>query len=78
MPGAGARSLPMSIFRTDDNLALQRLVAAGYCHAFLDRLGASGAVEPSLTWLEPEETLIPAESRCATPATGIRARPPSR
>ncbi len=50
---------PRVIFRTDDNLALQRLVAAGYGHACLDRLGALGAVEPSLTWLEPKETLIP-------------------
>jgi hypothetical protein len=25
----------------------------------MDRLGASSAVEPSLTWLEPEEILIP-------------------
>jgi DNA-binding transcriptional LysR family regulator len=50
---------PRVVFRTDDSLALQRLVAAGYGHAFMDRLGASGAVEPSLTWLEPEETLIP-------------------
>jgi DNA-binding transcriptional LysR family regulator len=50
---------PRVVFRTDDSLALQRLVAAGYGHAFLDRLGASGAVEPSLTWLEPDEILIP-------------------
>ena len=50
---------PRVVYRTDDNLALQRLVAAGYGHACLDRLGASGAVEPSLTWLEPKETLIP-------------------
>ena len=50
---------PRVIFRTDDNLALQRLVAAGFGHAFIDRLGAAGAVEPSLTWLEPEETLVP-------------------
>jgi DNA-binding transcriptional LysR family regulator len=50
---------PHVVYRTDDNLALQRLVAAGYGHACLDRLGASGAVEPSLTWLEPKETLIP-------------------
>jgi DNA-binding transcriptional LysR family regulator len=50
---------PRIVFRTDDNLALQRLVAAGYGHACLDRLGASGAVEPSLTWLEPKEILIP-------------------
>lgn len=50
---------PRIVFRTDDNLALQRLVAAGYGHACLDRLGASGAVEPSLTWVEPKEILIP-------------------
>ena len=50
---------PRVVFRTDDNLALQRLVASGYGHACLDRLGASGAVEPSLTWLEPKETLVP-------------------
>jgi DNA-binding transcriptional LysR family regulator len=50
---------PRIVYRTDDNLALQRLVAAGYGHACLDRLGASGAVEPSLTWLEPREILIP-------------------
>jgi DNA-binding transcriptional LysR family regulator len=50
---------PHVVYRTDDNLALQRLVAAGYGHACLDRLGASGAVEPSLTWLEPKESLIP-------------------
>src|SRR6185312_3677760 len=50
---------PNVVFRTDDNLALQRLVASGYGHACLDRLGAAGAVEPSLTWLEPKETLIP-------------------
>ncbi|HEY2259826.1 MAG TPA: LysR family transcriptional regulator [Solirubrobacteraceae bacterium] len=50
---------PRIVFRTDDNLALQRLVAAGYGHACLDRLGASGAVEPSLTWIAPKEILIP-------------------
>jgi DNA-binding transcriptional LysR family regulator len=50
---------PRVVYRTDDNLALQRLVAAGYGHACLDRLGASGVVEPSLTWLEPREILLP-------------------
>jgi DNA-binding transcriptional LysR family regulator len=50
---------PRVVYRTDDNLALQRLVAAGYGHACLDRLGASGAVEPSLTWIAPKEILIP-------------------
>ena len=50
---------PKVVYRTDDNLALQRLVAAGYGHACVDRLGASGVVEPSLTWLEPREILMP-------------------
>jgi DNA-binding transcriptional LysR family regulator len=50
---------PRVVYRTDDNLALQRLVAAGYGDACLDRLGARGAVEPALTWLEPREILLP-------------------
>ena len=50
---------PRVVYRTDDNLALQRLVAAGYGHACLDRLGAAGVVEPSLTWIEPREILMP-------------------
>ncbi len=50
---------PRVVFRTDDNLALQRLVASGYGHACLDRLSASGAVESALTWIEPAEVLIP-------------------
>lgn len=50
---------PRVVYRTDDNLALQRLVAAGLGHACLDRLGATAAIEPSLTWLEPAESLIP-------------------
>jgi DNA-binding transcriptional LysR family regulator len=50
---------PRVVYRTDDNLALQRLVAAGYGHACLDRLGAAGAVEPSLTWIAPKEMLLP-------------------
>jgi DNA-binding transcriptional LysR family regulator len=50
---------PNVVYRTDDNLALQRLVAAGFGHACLDRLGATGVVEPSLTWLEPKEILLP-------------------
>jgi DNA-binding transcriptional LysR family regulator len=49
---------PRIVYRTDDNLALQRLVAAGYGHACLDRVGATGVVEPSLTWLEPREILL--------------------
>ena len=64
---------PHVVYRTDDNLALQRLVAAGYGHACLDRLGAPGAVEPSLTWLEPEEILIPRTIALCSP----RHRDPS-
>jgi DNA-binding transcriptional LysR family regulator len=47
---------PKIVYRTDDNLALQRLVAAGLGHACIGRVAASRAVDPSLTWLEPEET----------------------
>jgi len=46
---------PRIVYRTDDNLALQRLVAAGLGHACIGRLAASRAVEPSLTWLVPRE-----------------------
>lgn len=64
---------PRFVFRTDDNLALQRLVAAGFGHACLDRLGARGAVEPSLTWVEPKEILIPRQVALCYP----RRREPS-
>ncbi|MGO9820167.1 MAG: LysR family transcriptional regulator [Solirubrobacteraceae bacterium] len=50
---------PRVVYRTDDNLALQRLVASGYGHACIDRLTAASAIEPSLTWIEPVEILIP-------------------
>lgn len=50
---------PRVVYRTDDNLALQRLVASGYGHACIDRLTAASAIEPSLTWVEPAEILIP-------------------
>jgi DNA-binding transcriptional LysR family regulator len=46
---------PKIVYRTDDNLALQRLVAAGLGHACIGRVAASRAVDPSLTWLEPDE-----------------------
>jgi DNA-binding transcriptional LysR family regulator len=48
---------PKIVYRTDDNLALQRLVAAGLGHACIGRLAASRAVDPSLTWLSPREFL---------------------
>ena len=46
---------PKIVYRTDDNLALQRLVAAGLGHACIGMLTARHAVEPSLTWLSPRE-----------------------
>jgi DNA-binding transcriptional LysR family regulator len=50
---------PRIIYRTDDNLALQRLVAAGLGHACIGRLAARRAVDPSLTWFAPRELLSP-------------------
>jgi DNA-binding transcriptional LysR family regulator len=46
---------PKIVYRTDDNLALQRLVAAGLGHACIGRVVASRAVDPALTWLEPHD-----------------------
>lgn len=46
---------PRIVYRTDDNLALQRLVAAGLGHACIGRLAASRAVDPSLTWVSPHD-----------------------
>ncbi|HEX4661187.1 MAG TPA: LysR family transcriptional regulator [Streptosporangiaceae bacterium] len=48
---------PKIVYRTDDNLALQRLVAAGLGHACIGRLAARRAVDPALTWLSPREPL---------------------
>lgn len=48
---------PRIVYRTDDNLALQRLVAAGLGHAFIGRLAARRAVDPSLTFVVPEEMI---------------------
>jgi DNA-binding transcriptional LysR family regulator len=48
---------PHVVYRTDDNLALQRLVAAGLGHACIGRLAAQRAIDPSLTWLEPPDIL---------------------
>jgi DNA-binding transcriptional LysR family regulator len=50
---------PHVVYRTDDNLALQRLVAAGLGHACIGRLGAERAIDPSLTWLAPPDILTP-------------------
>ena len=50
---------PRIVYRTDDNLALQRLVAAGLGHACIGQLSARRAVDSSLTWLAPRERLSP-------------------
>lgn len=50
---------PRIVYRTDDNLALQRLVAAGLGHACIGRLAAARAVDPALTWRSPRELLGP-------------------
>ncbi len=49
---------PRIVYRTDDNLALQRLVAAGLGHACIGRLAARRAIDPALTWLSPKEFLL--------------------
>jgi DNA-binding transcriptional LysR family regulator len=50
---------PKIVYRTDDNLALQRLVAAGLGHACIGRVAARRAVDAALTWLEPQEPTAP-------------------
>ena len=50
---------PRIVYRTDDNLALQRLVAAGLGHACIGRLAARRAIDPSLTWIAPRDFLSP-------------------
>jgi len=50
---------PRIVYRTDDNLALQRLVAAGLGHACIGRLAARRAVDSSLTWIAPRDILSP-------------------
>jgi DNA-binding transcriptional LysR family regulator len=50
---------PKIVYRTDDNLALQRLVAAGLGHACIGRVAARRAIDPALTWLSPRQPLSP-------------------
>src|SRR5919112_320659 len=49
---------PRVVFRTEDNLALQRLVSAGLGDACIGRVAAQHAIDPSLTWIAPAESLI--------------------
>jgi DNA-binding transcriptional LysR family regulator len=50
---------PRIVYRTDDNLALQRLVAAGLGDACIGRLAARRAIDSSLTWIAPRDILSP-------------------
>lgn len=50
---------PRVVYRTDDNLALQRLVGVGLGHACIGRLAARRAIESSLTYLQPPDELSP-------------------
>jgi DNA-binding transcriptional LysR family regulator len=58
---------PHIVYRTDDNLALQRLVAAGLGHACIGRLAARRAIDSSLTWLAPRERLTPRQMALCYP-----------
>jgi DNA-binding transcriptional LysR family regulator len=58
---------PKIVYRTDDNLALQRLVAAGLGHACIGRAAARRAIDPALTWLEPDEAPTPRTIAVAYP-----------
>lgn len=59
--------VPRIRYRTDDNLALQRLVAAGLGHACVGLLAARRAVDPALTYLVPRESLIPRQLTLCLP-----------
>jgi len=50
---------PRVVYRTDDNLVLQRLVSAGLGDACVGRMAARRAADPLLTWLEPLDSLSP-------------------
>ncbi len=46
---------PRIVYRTDDNLALQRLVAVGLGNACVGNLSVLRAVDPSLGWIVPRD-----------------------
>lgn len=51
--------VPKIVYRTDDNLAMQRLVAAGLGDACVGYLSARRAIDTSLTWLAPADPVLP-------------------
>jgi DNA-binding transcriptional LysR family regulator len=65
---------PRVVYRTDDSMVLQRLVAARLGHACVGRLIAQGAIEPALTWLEPHD-VQPARTIALCYARGRRLGP---
>jgi hypothetical protein len=69
---------PRIVYRTDDNLVLQRLVAAGLGHACIGRLAARRAIDSSLTWLTPKESSARGRSHSALHATARCPEPPPR
>ena len=50
---------PRIVYRTDDNLALQRFVAAGLGVACIGRLGAENPIDPSLRTIIPRDVFMP-------------------
>jgi DNA-binding transcriptional LysR family regulator len=51
--------VPRIVYRTDDNLALQRFVAAGLGCACIGRLGAANPIDPALRAVAPRDALMP-------------------
>ena len=51
--------VPRFVYRTDDGLVLQRLVAAGLGCACIGHLAARHAIDPALTFVEPADDLVP-------------------
>src|SRR5918992_3121078 len=49
---------PRIVYRTDDNLALQRFVAAGLGCACIGRLGAENPIDPSLRTIVPRDAFM--------------------
>ena len=65
---------PRIVYRTDDNLALQRLVAAGLGHACVGQLSVLRAIDVSLTWIVPYDNLASHPIVLCVPS-GLTLRP---
>jgi hypothetical protein len=63
------RNTPRVVYRTDDNLALQRLVTERASDTRASgRFAAERAIDPSLTWLAPGDILTPRTVTVCHPA----------